>query len=1012
MEPHYPHHNGAKRRRLDEARDHWAESSAEQTGELHVRYILPSVNQAAYDFHLPPSVGQPNYPTPASWVLPTPCLSMADSGFRTSHLLPFDLHGQPNGQTSQSYETLHQFGSLNPFTSANSWPVAIPTPSPALWLPHGVPAQLFPAHHLISVPTPSHPYPLASFQIPIIPQQSSELSSVTTFRPNEAEIQNVDKLVVSQLDEKQSEIVCFGMVSAISGRCEKQSLDEILSSFAVQLDSSDSFSAKDGPQMHGQITVYGPLELFEEIGSWFQDYEVYLQDPRACHLDVRYCNPQKLSSDDLDSCQLLSQVISQIFMSAHLQDITQRPSLLDILSSNVDLEETSQPRAIRTTLKSHQKQALTFMLRREKGWTFDNNQPDLWEKIDNDQGRIFVNRISNAYQADEPPQFYGGIIADPMGLGKTLTMIALAATDLDSDEDARIHMGTDEDDRHDVSATLIIIPPPLLGTWEEQLSEHVIDEGLRCRRHHGKSRLADANELDTVNIVLSTYHTVSAEWKAGKGVASSILFSVRWRRVILDEAHYIRSGNTRMAHAICALDSVSRWAVTGTPIQNRLSDLATLLKFIRVHPYSDSKCFDADISHLWKSGKDNEAVERLQYLSACLLLRRPKATISLPPRRDMRCVVDFSLEERVVYDQIREQTITRIDEALQNNSEASRAGVYVNVLQQIESLRLFCNLGLHYRARHEKTQHSSAEANDWVSIAQQTFNVQRGMGPIVCVQCSSVLELTETLDDSTTAYQTSVSISTSVLEDIPDLISPQMKTPYIGLPSKIEALVADLKTLPSDVKCIVFSTWRLTLDIIETGLDQASLHSIRFDGKVPQKERQSVVNKFKTDPTIRVMLLTLSCGAVGLTLTVASRAYLMEPHWNPTLEEQALARIHRIGQSQDVTTVRFYVRDSFEEQVKEVQESKKHLAGLLLSPHDGGHTDDSLGTLQVAAAVVALTQNRLLWMDTKHGDTGSTEQANLLGRVIFSSKITNSFFIRKLSNSDSPNMDSEREHLS
>ncbi|QYS92916.1 Alpha-1,6-mannosyltransferase subunit [Trichoderma simmonsii] len=72
----------------------------------------------------------------------------------------------------------------------------------------------------------------------------------------------------------------------------------------------------------------------------------------------------------------------------------------------------------------------------------------------------------------------------------------------------------------------------------------------------------------------------------------------------------------------------------------------------------------------------------------------------------------------------------------------------------------------------------------------------------------------------------------------------------------------------------------------------------------------------------------------------------MEPHWNPTLEEQALARIHRIGQTQEVTTVRFYMRDSFEEQVMELQESKKNLAGVLLSPHDGGRMDDSLGTLQ------------------------------------------------------------------
>lgn len=292
-----------------------------------------------------------------------------------------------------------------------------------------------------------------------------------------------------------------------------------------------------------------------------------------------------------------------------------------------------------------------------------------------------------------------------------------------------------------------------------------------------------------------------------------------------------------MAHSICALDSIARWAVTGTPIQNRLGDLATLLKFIRVHPYTDPKRFDTDIAHLWKSGQDEEAAKRLQRLSACILLRRPKTTINLPPRQDVRCPIDFSREEREMYAAIREQAITRIDEALQSNSETSRASVYVNVLQQIESLRLVCNLGLHYHARHQKSLNVPAEASDWTGVAQQTFNVQRGMGPIICVQCSSTLELTETLlDDSSTAYQNPVfsrclkfvcgdcmhrmnkagrklgcghrppcptapvSISTNIFEDVSNIAPRQIEASSVGLPSKIDTLVADIKSLPSDTK--------------------------------------------------------------------------------------------------------------------------------------------------------------------------------------------------------------------
>ena len=100
-----------------------------------------------------------------------------------------------------------------------------------------------------------------------------------------------------------------------------------------------------------EITVYGPLELFEEVGSWFQEYEIYLQDPRLCDLDVKCCNPQKLSSDDMDACPMVSEIISRESEVVQLQDIPGRPELLDILTSHADLEETAQPPVICTPLK-------------------------------------------------------------------------------------------------------------------------------------------------------------------------------------------------------------------------------------------------------------------------------------------------------------------------------------------------------------------------------------------------------------------------------------------------------------------------------------------------------------------------------------------------------------------------------------------------------------------------------------------------------------------------------------
>lgn len=582
-----------------------------------------------------------------------------------------------------------------------------------------------------------------------------------------------------------------------------------------------------------EITVFGPWELFEMIGIWFQDHDVYLQDPRTCYLDVKYCNPHKLGSEDLEACPTLSEITSRTIGPGHMQDITARPDLLDMLNGQNDLEETPTPSAIQAHLHRHQKQALTFMQQRERGWALEKDTQDIWEISDSTQARYFINRVSNAYQQDPPQQFSGGIIADPMGLGKTLTMIALTAGDLDHKSADPMDLSFDHDSKPTVQATLIVVPQPLLGTWEEQLKDHVKKDRLNVCRHHGKLRLNTLSDLNSKHVVLTTYHTLSADWQASKGQNEHIIFSVKWRRIVLDEAHIVRNLKARMARAICDLDSVSRWAVTGTPIQNSLNDLAALLKFIRAFPYDEPKHFERDISKLWKSGEDEEAVKRLKRVARCLVLRRAKHTIDLPPRHDQLCAVEFSPAEKALYESIREQTIRKIEDALEHDSEDSTSGVYVNVLQKLESMRLVCNLGLHYQSRHEKK--AFCENPEWSSVAQMTFNTQREMEPIVCFHCTSALDLTGTYMDDVaqetplfsqclkyacpncarqlrSAKQkmvcghtprcpiTPVSIFDTALEETPGNLESAHQESLTELPSKVKALIDDLQKQPSDVK--------------------------------------------------------------------------------------------------------------------------------------------------------------------------------------------------------------------
>ncbi|KAI0886921.1 P-loop containing nucleoside triphosphate hydrolase protein [Annulohypoxylon maeteangense] len=110
------------------------------------------------------------------------------------------------------------------------------------------------------------------------------------------------------------------------------------------------------------------------------------------------------------------------------------------------------------------------------------------------------------------------------------------------------------------------------------------------------------------------------------------------------------------------------------------------------------------------------------------------------------------------------------------------------------------------------------------------------------------------------------------------------------------------------------------LDRTRVALKRAGISYVRIDGDVKPTQRSNILQEFPDGSDTNVLPLTLSCGAIGFTLTSASRAYCMEPPWNPSIEEQAFSRIHRISQTREVTTMRFIIEDSIEKYVLDVQE--------------------------------------------------------------------------------------------
>ncbi|KAK2461626.1 hypothetical protein APHAL10511_006089 [Amanita phalloides] len=177
--------------------------------------------------------------------------------------------------------------------------------------------------------------------------------------------------------------------------------------------------------------------------------------------------------------------------------------------------------------------------------------------------------------------------------------------------------------------------------------------------------------------------------------------------------------------------------------------------------------------------------------------------------------------------------------------------------------------------------------------------------------------------------------STKVKALMQDLVQFSRANPYSANydPSTIDVqIVNDEKTCPDDniIKTVVFSQWTSMLDKVEDALEAAKIHYDRLDGTMRRDERVRSMEALKHDPRCEVLLVSLKAGGVGLNLTAAQRVYLMDPYWNPAVENQAVDRIHRLGQTKPVTTVKLVIENTIEARLLEVQRQKTELANMTL----------------------------------------------------------------------------------
>ena len=209
-------------------------------------------------------------------------------------------------------------------------------------------------------------------------------------------------------------------------------------------------------------------------------------------------------------------------------------------------------------------------------------------------------------------------------------------------------------------------------------------------------------------------------------------------------AHIIREPSKSFAKSVCALQADRRWAVTGTPIQNRLMDLFSLFKFLQSYPFNDRKIFDLEVTEKWRAKSDPESVAKLKTLVNCLSLRRPKETINLPARHDQTIPVDFSDVERCHYEKVKHGTLRRIDSADQGKPGAT----FLNALKWVNELRLVCNHGVANSHTFKEFEQEPIAEVGWGKVeAQDYFDRLDHADLAKCSKCEQDLASTMTDED-------------------------------------------------------------------------------------------------------------------------------------------------------------------------------------------------------------------------------------------------------------------------
>lgn len=426
---------------------------------------------------------------------------------------------------------------------------------------------------------------------------------------------------------------------------------------------------------------------------------------------------------------------------------------------------------------------------------------------------------------------FGGCLADDMGLGKSIQVIAFIL----SQRKKQAH-----------NTNLLVVPTTLIFNWQAEIKKFA--PSLKVLTLYGAERDKNIRDFSSYEVVLTSYNTLLTD--------ISFLKDYTFNYIFLDESQNIKNPETQRYKSVCTLKSRNKITITGTPIENNTFDLYGQFSFACPGMLGSKRYFREVYSMPIDKFKDSKRARELQNKIRPFLLRRTKDQVAeeLPEKQETILYCEMKEAQQKIYLAYEKEFREYISAATQEDLRKSP----MNVLKGLTRLRQICD--------------SPALMADG--------------------------ELT-------------------------------MNEPS----SKIEMLIEQIESKAPHHKILVFSQFVGMLDLIKKELEERKIRFSYLTGKT--RNRQTEVDEFQNNKEVKVFLISLKAGGTGLNLTEADCVYLVDPWWNPAVENQAIDRSHRIGQNKKVLAVRLICPGTVEEKILLLQEAKKELADDLVKADPG-----------------------------------------------------------------------------